>query len=507
MSRWPKTSFASEEAINALVRRGYEHFDAPIGDASCQARPPVVSDAAAVVERYMDGGGSRPKHREAVLALVAAYEALHARDPPDGRVKEPGDLANEGRGSEAYERFFAEIEAQIGSEHLALLSAFYSKSADCTKSFTVFDSSFARRDHFLYYGTTAEAEATKDPRLHTDMDSPLKAAVGQGNVDYIYRSLNGIRQYGEVNDSLSSEYPAKVTLPNDQVYEVGQSFALFLAVFYLDWQARRPLIVSVRRIQVNDAGLVWDGSEVLLWEPNGRGSWTYVPDPTEAQGNQAGTYYNMWSTYRPGAAGEGLDSSDTAVFLDMLKAGDLPVAILRYAAVHPSYAGRADRKEFPGEAALIANSERISAGHAVDDTHCAGLHFSPEAAPGQAQALPGLVTLWAVLSRAGFNIKDAQEVQEAPGQPDIRVYTDRTVNLAVNHVSRDTFAHVRRRTDMLWDRYAAAGRPRLGRFMVRYGSQAVHFESMADAAAFNKLRSNKQKAAVAKMDVARLYEK
>ncbi|KAK8091677.1 hypothetical protein PG997_002038 [Apiospora hydei] len=488
MSPRLKTSFASEEAINALtrvahprrsvnalVRRDYERFDAPIGDASCQARPPVVSDAAEIVERYMAGGGGdgpRPNSREAVLALVAAYETLHARDPPDGRVKEPGDLENEGRGSEAYERFFAEIEARIGGEHLALLSAFYSKTADCTKSFTVFDSSLARRDNFLYYGTTAEAEASKNPRLRIDMDSPLKAA-----------------------------------LPNKQAYEVGQVFALFLAVFYLDWQARRPLIVSVRRIQVTDEGLIWQGSEVLLWESNDRGSWTYVPDPTEAQMNQAGTYYNMFSTFWPGAAGEGLDSSDTAEFMNTLESGDLPVSILRYAAVHPSYPGRADRKEFPGEAALIANSERISAGHAVDDTHCAGLHFASEAVPGQPQTLPGLATLWAVLYRAGLNIKDAQEVRDAPGQPDIRVYTDRIINLAVNHVCCGTFAHVRRRTDMLWDRYAAAGRPRLGRFMVRYGSQAVHFESMADAAAFNKLKSKQQKAEVAKMDVARLYEK
>ncbi|KAK8069981.1 hypothetical protein PG994_006597 [Apiospora phragmitis] len=116
-------------------------------------------------------------------------------------------------------------------------------------------------------------------------------------------------------------------------------------------------------------------------------------------------------------------------------------------------------------------------------------------------------TLWAVLYQAGLNIKDGLEYQIAPRQLDVRLYTDQIVSLAVNHVRCDNFANIRRRTDMLWGKYAAAGRPKLGRFMVRYGSQAVHFDSMAEATAFSKLKSNKQKAEVAKMDIAGLYEK
>ncbi|KAK8069980.1 hypothetical protein PG994_006596 [Apiospora phragmitis] len=251
MSYKPKTSFASEQAIhaltdvahprrsvNALVHRDYERFDAPIGDASCQARTTVVSDAAKVVEDYLEGymdnsgGPEKQKNHEAVLALVEAYNTLHANDPADGRVKEPSDLKNEGRGSEEYERFFAEIEALLGSEHLALLSAFYSKTADYTRTFTVFDTAIAQQDHLIYYGTTAEAEATKNPRLRTDLDSTLKAAVGQGNVNYIYRRFNDdIVILGLTDDSdsikrqtsrwLAEEYRAKITLPNKQTYEVG----------------------------------------------------------------------------------------------------------------------------------------------------------------------------------------------------------------------------------------------------------------------------------------------
>ncbi|KAK8022606.1 hypothetical protein PG993_013373 [Apiospora rasikravindrae] len=136
--------------------------------------------------------------------------------------------------------------------------------------------------------------------------------------------------------------------------------------------------------------------------------------------------------------------------------------------------------EFPGEAALIANSEAISAGHAVDGTHCEGLSFAPEMLPSQ-----------------------SHEFQEAPGRPDNRIYTDQIVN----HVRCDTFANIWRCTDMLWGKYAAVGWPRSGRFMVRYGSQAVYFDTMANVAAFSKPKSNKQKAEVAKMDVALLYEK
>lgn len=137
MSHKPKTSFASEEAlralttvvhprraVNALVHRDYERFDAPTGDASCHARTPVVSDAAQVVEDYI-----AQRRREGVLAVVKSYEDLHANDPADGRVREPSDLQNGGRGPPMYEWFFAEVEALLGTEHLARLSAFYSKTS------------------------------------------------------------------------------------------------------------------------------------------------------------------------------------------------------------------------------------------------------------------------------------------------------------------------------------------------------------------------------------------
>lgn len=280
MSCKPRTSFASEAAIhalttvahprravNALVHRDYERFDAPTGDASCHARTPVVSDAAQIIEGYI-----AERRRERALALVKSYEYLHANDPADGRVKAPSDLQNEDRGSPVYGWFFAEVAALLGREHLALLSAFYSKKVDCTRTYTVFDTSIARRDHLVYYGTTAEAEATKNPRLRIDMGSPLEVAVEQGNVDYIYRRFNDGILPGLTDDDSTqhqtsralAEHRAKIALPNQQTYEVGQVFDLFLTVFYLDWQARRPLIVSVRRIQLDDAGsLTWEGAEVL----------------------------------------------------------------------------------------------------------------------------------------------------------------------------------------------------------------------------------------------------
>ncbi|KAK7961167.1 hypothetical protein PG988_012381 [Apiospora saccharicola] len=139
MSCQPRTSFASEEAIhtlttvahprravNALVRQDYERFDAPAGDAlSCHACILAVSDAAQIVDGYI-----AQRRREGVLAVVKTYEDLHANDPADGRVKEPGDLENGGRGSPMYEWFFAEVAALLGSDRLALLSAFYS---NCTR--------------------------------------------------------------------------------------------------------------------------------------------------------------------------------------------------------------------------------------------------------------------------------------------------------------------------------------------------------------------------------------
>ncbi|KAK8108445.1 hypothetical protein PG984_014246 [Apiospora sp. TS-2023a] len=140
MSCKSRTSLASEEAIhalttvahprravNALVHRDYELFDAPTGDASspCQARDPIVSDTAQIVEAYI-----AERRREGVLAVVKSYEDLHANDPVDDHVKEPSDLQNGGRGSPMYEWFFAEVAALLGSERLALLSAFYS---NCTR--------------------------------------------------------------------------------------------------------------------------------------------------------------------------------------------------------------------------------------------------------------------------------------------------------------------------------------------------------------------------------------
>ncbi|KAK8017201.1 hypothetical protein PG991_008277 [Apiospora marii] len=136
MAHESKTSFASEEAIhalttvahprravNALVHRAYERFDAPTSTTSYHARGPAVSDAAEIVEGYI-----AQRRREGVLALVKSYEDLHAHDPADGRVQEPNDLQNGGRGSPLYEWFFAEVETLLGDENLALLAAFYSKA-------------------------------------------------------------------------------------------------------------------------------------------------------------------------------------------------------------------------------------------------------------------------------------------------------------------------------------------------------------------------------------------
>ncbi|KAI0042231.1 hypothetical protein FA95DRAFT_1564523 [Auriscalpium vulgare] len=65
-----KSCFAAKEAIhamlyvshprralNALITKNVKVFDAPIGDASCHARPPVVTDGAAIVHAYLEKTG------------------------------------------------------------------------------------------------------------------------------------------------------------------------------------------------------------------------------------------------------------------------------------------------------------------------------------------------------------------------------------------------------------------------------------------------------------------
>jgi hypothetical protein len=382
-----------------------------------------------------------------------------------------------------------------------MLCAFYSKTVDSTKSHTVFGCNYSQRGNPLYYHTNEAAEASKKAPDRTKLDDELKALLGAGNLDYVTKKMDSIMRYESSIEHQATlaikddENRAIIDLGNGKQYQAGQVFAVFHTQLYLDYQARRPILVSARHLTHTDADMiVWNGTPLMLIVPNNKGTWDYVANPTEQQLDQVTTYCNMWHLAELGCIVDGLGSDNVQEFTDTLHKTNIPWRIFQYAAVHPSFAGRADRKVFPQEADWIKLSETVSDKYEFNEIDCSGLSFNAQM-PSEKRL--DLATLRACAYRAGLSIQGGNEYYNIEGFSNARLFTDQTVPLAVNHVQSNTYRKVKANIDANWNKYVAAGCPPLGRILVRHGSGALHFSDVDEAKKFDKMKPAAQKAYIA----------
>ena len=479
-------------ALNALITKDMEVFDAPIGDASCHARPPPVTNGAAIIHAHLEKTG-KTQH---ALEQVQAYDTLHKNDRTDGQVRRAADFENGGLGSPDSEALYTELTDLLDPNHWRMLCDFFSKTVDSTKSYTIWGTLYSRRGNPLYLYTNSEAETSKKASDRTNLDADLKVHLGQANLAYLTQKMDNVMRNTKsieqeaVQVISNPEYRAVIDLGNGKTYQAGEVYAVFLIQLYLDYQARQPFIVSARHLSIVDDHIVWNGTVVLLFAPNDNGSWDYVAEPTQRQKNQVVTYYNMWHTSELGSVGTGLNSDSFEEFKKTVKKTNIPWRLFQYGSVHPSYAKRADRTEFPGEAELIELSKTIRDKYRFTDIDCPGISFKSQLS-GEERL--DLATQWACAYSAGLPIKDGHEYGNVEGLSNVRVFTNKPFSFAVNHVRSQTFAQVEAGVDENWNKYVAAGCPKLGRFLVRYGSGAVYCPTRDEAATFDKLKHAAQK--------------
>jgi hypothetical protein len=286
---------------------------------------------------------------------AADFDDLHTNDPTAGKIKLLSDYTNEGLGSDDFESLYAELTSLLDTKHWRMLCDFYSKTADSAKSYTVWNTHFSKRGTSLYLHTNEEADISKKANCRTDMDPPLKARLGQANVEYLRTALERCM---EMSDSFEQEavrfladdqFRATVDSGNDIRYQVAPVFAYFVVTLYLDHYNWRPLIATARHLTPVNRRICWNGEKdrPLMDIPNDDGLWDLAENPTNEQKDQVMTYYNMWHLSNYDGHCSGFASNNYDEFLGTLKQCNIAWRILQYGAVHPSFAGKVDKKEFP----------------------------------------------------------------------------------------------------------------------------------------------------------------
>ena len=500
----------SRRAVNCLIRRQYGELDAPIGDALCHARVGPVNAAADKIHTWLEDNGGL----ENALSLVKVYEAKFANMPSDGRIKVPADIKDEGRDGREYEELYSSIVQLLGHDHMKTLALFFSKTTDCIRSFTPCGTSFSRRSTNLYHSTNPTAEASKKPKDRDDMDSDLRVELGTKNMDYMEGWLASLGQLVEDSpeDALGRHLEndsAKVVLPNGKAYPVASIFAAFHFMFLHEYKARRPIVVSVRRIALKDNGFTWTQQAVLFYKANEKGGWSYVEHPTAEERNRPATWLNCWSTFKEGSEGSSLASSDNAQFLEALKEADPAWLTHQYSANHPAFAGRADRKKFPGEEELQQMAPMVTSKIGFTETHCPGLTFALQQ-PGETRQLD-LADIWMSSYLGGhrnLGLEDCVEYAAVEGgRNEIYSYASKPFPFVINHVQSGTYNTVKSELDERWSRYEAVNKPEFSYTFCRYGSSAYHAGSLEAAHAFINMKPKAQKAFIAEQGLEPLYAK
>jgi hypothetical protein len=257
------------KAVNCLIQHDLSQLDPVLGDASCEQRPSFLLDMYWKVQNHFNQKGKL----QFVLKTVEEYNIAHKDDKEDRKVRTREDVLGSKKHSQQYDALFAELHKLLGDDHLKLLGLCYSLTVANVWMFDEFGIGFCYRSKDTYRTSTKEVEDEKNPKLLVNREPMLRHQLAKASVTYFtdlskhFRGAIPIasssaphqtrRQYIE-EQLLEAVHWMRSSIeqqtPGEDDIELVATYPQFRAILLYEFNAGRPIIVMVRRIQITHAG-------------------------------------------------------------------------------------------------------------------------------------------------------------------------------------------------------------------------------------------------------------
>ena len=498
------------QAINCLIQCDSSQLDPVIGDASCEQRPSFLLDMYWKVQNHFNQKGKL----QSALKAIKEYNMAHEGDKKDRKVRTREDVMGNKKHPQQYDALFAELQILLGDNHLQFLGLCYSLTVAGVWMFDEFGIGFCFRSKDTYRTNTKEAEGENNPKLLVNREPMLRHQLAKASVAYFTDLVQALpcsnadravvgsnptkRQY--IEDQLLEAVHwmrsrVKQQDPHEDDIELVATYPQFRAVLLYEFNAGRPIIVMVRRIEITTAssGLTYSlgDARALYFEANKVEGTYELSQITRNRKEEPCLTFDCWNTYPAGTSRTGLNAADNTEYFEALSRCDLPWLILTYAAVHPPFTGKAKVKnpdygplyeEICGESSRTFDYSR---------ERCSGFNLKMHT-PNDER--PTLLEEWRMATQVGLdhNLKDALPVSRGPHHGRYYIRTDRPTDFLVHHVNMSSFEHAETHCNELRGRHAKLGLPDLGQFIVRIGSVGVSCTEKNHADLLGKMSSSKK---------------
>jgi hypothetical protein len=498
------------KAINCLVQQDLSQLDPVLGDASCEQRPSFLLDLYWKVKNHLNQMGKL----RFFLKTVEEYNIAHENDKMDTKVRTPKDVWGNNH-SRKYDNLFAELRKLLGDDHLNLLGLCYSLTVANVWMFDEFGIGFCHRSKDTYRTRTKGADDEKNSDLLVNHEPMLRHQLAKASVAYFVDLVKALpcgnptcvvgstpkkRQYIE-EQLLEAVHWMRSSIeqqiPGEDDIELVATYPQFRAILLYEFNAGRPIIVMVRRIQITTAspsGLTYslgDARALYFEASNDKGTYE-LSQIGPSRKHEPCLTFDCWSTYLAGTNGTGMNAADHAEYFEALSRCDLPWLILTFAAVHPPFTSKAKVKNpdyGPLYKVICGESSRT---FSYSRERCSGFNLKMHA-PNDER--PTLLEEWCMATRVGSDhkLKDTLPVSRGPHDGQYYMRTDRPTDFLVHHVNVSSFDQTETHCNELRERHAKSGFPDLGQFIVRIRSVGVSCTDKTHADLLSKM-SNPKKA-------------
>ena len=449
-----------QKAIWLLITGDLSKFDPLIGDMSCEMRPPFLIDMHWKVQAYLD----ETNRLDDAMAIAHEYHIAHQNDTDSKTIRTTADLDNKTH-PKAYDDLFAELISVLGDDHTKLLGLCYSLTV----------SNFHARDEFgsIFYFTSIG--------LFTHEQLPmLRHELATACVDYFCNAVVATLGRSELDEAarkMISFIPQRQ--PGLDDIPVVAAHTQFHAILRYQYHTRRPIIVMVRRIEIDHSeldGLIYtlNDARALFWVPNRQGAYVLSTPVAPEQEQEPCVVFSCWNTHYKGEDGPGLKAADSAQYFENLSKCDISWLITTMAAAHQPYPNRAP-------AACDKHSEAyrkvgVADGVCVRDFEycreaCAGFnldHQSPETHP----SLYEECYLAEQLASKGYSFSGAKLLPIGPRPRQCYSRTGEAVDFTAEHVRTLSYMQAKQFCTYLINRHSQTHQP-LGQYVVRIGENGV----------------------------------
>ena len=506
------------EAANRLIRGDFTDLDPSIGDISCQMHALTVLDMYWTVQEYLD----KEEKLQYALEIVEKYDVAHRNDKNDKEVRTLADLENPDHPRE-YDALFAELSEILGNDNLELLGLFYS----LTVSNTVWRDEFGTAFYCVHRNLFGPGIG-RDTRYPEFLDRLpiLRSKLAKHCVDYFYNLVKTL-----LCSNTNRANAGSIPTVGEQLVEAVHKMTSYIeqrrprmddiplvachpqmrAVLLYEFKAGRPIIIVVRRIQIQPSipsGSTYSLSDAraLYYEADkDQGTYRFSRTITPYQEKVACLTFNCWNTFQTGTSGTGLNAADNTEYFDALSRCDVAWLINTYAAVHPPFSGKAKENSpdlYPMYEAICGEKGRT---FDYSREGCAGFSLK-EYAPNNQR--PTLLEEWKMAEELAskYTFKDKVLITRTGNSKTAHSRIDYSVDFSVEHIMVSSGEKAKSFCGELMDRHQSVNAV-IGPHITRIYEVGVGFtdKTLADKLCSSRKEDKKMLAYLAKHSNNRIF--